>query len=492
MGGIAVLSILHAQWLKSQEELSTWCSDQVCRVLQLPAQESPLDVPESITDTHWQGFVGEMLVFELADAPHDKSVRALCFQFAASNRYATTAIMFRRAFLLRSRLGAEFDRFVNLVVFIAGLWHVLNTCRGWQIKSKYPSKAWQRLCRAFVDEQIPASPLDWSTIAAFAVTRVVRVQRIRFPEIRLPIHIQQHPDERHIRRNDPGFDIQFLKYVFSELPSFDRLWSLGERQQFLRVTHELVSVSIRMLPSLRANEEVDGTPFPYDDCVFELVARTIARLEDSGIASELWKPILTLGPKYHYWVDSFLAKWMIYGVSAANSRDGFVACWREMLSFTLLQPDWSRGWHADDLAIEICGLNYGLTSIGDKDEFAPLLQEMTPLFAQAATKWFQHIRVAQQFARFLSHSAARPLIPSGLRWLWNSVRKLNDRAWGSGEQIESDLISALRAAWQHCSETITQDEKVRHAFLGILNALTSRQNHAAIALRDRILSAFRS
>ena len=181
---------------------------------------------------------------------------------------------------------------------------------------------------------------------------------------------------------------------------------------------------------------------------------------------------------------------MIHGVRAAQSKEEFVGCWREMLAFAIAQSDWSGHWRVDDLVAEICGLNYGGTLIGDDEEFAPLLEQMIPLLAQAAAKWFPRISVAHRFARFLSRPAACRLIPDGLCWLWDSASQLDNHGWERDDTVERDLIAALRASWQCCSERITKDVAVRDAFLGILNTLTSRQNHAAIALRDRVLSAF--
>ena len=80
-GGIAVLAILHGQWLKSNEELNRWCSDQVGQVLESPPQELPWSIPESATDTHWQGFVGEITIFEFAETLNNDSISHCSFNW---------------------------------------------------------------------------------------------------------------------------------------------------------------------------------------------------------------------------------------------------------------------------------------------------------------------------------------------------------------------------------------------------------------------------
>jgi hypothetical protein len=287
---------------------------------------------------------------------------------------------------------------------------------------------------------------------------------------------------------DPGFDVEFLRYVFEWLPMLDASWSRSERRRYRDLVLDLVSVSLSMLPHLEPEQEIDGAPFPFDRWVYELAVRTIVRLGDDESPEGLWRPILELGPKAHRWVESFLSAWMIHGVQAAPTPEAFVRRWREMLSFALSHPSWQSHWRLDELVTELLGANYGRTSIGDDERFAPYLEGMLPLFGAAARRWFSRVEVAQHFAAFLAHPAAKSLLAPGLQWLWNVAHEFDDRNW-RWDRLEHDLVEALRAGWHGQSEQIMRNSDLRTAFLGLLNLLASRQNHDAIDLRDRVLSA---
>jgi hypothetical protein len=487
-GGIAVLMILHPDWFKTQPELEEWCLGQLTQIIEDPAPRNPIECRETITDSHWEGFLGEICVTELAENPSSVGLRELVGQSVTGFFFTTAAVTLRRAFQLRERLGAEFERLLNVALFWAGWCHVRDFAEKWQIQHGYLQRSAYRLLRAYIEGRVPSVPLRWSVVGRFAVRRRKRLHRVRFPAESHSPRSSPKGRRQTVPLRDPGFDIEFLRYAFEWLPALDASWTERDRRRYRRLVRGLLSVSLRMLPRLAPNQDVGGTPFRFDGWVFDLTARTIVRLRDDELPRQMWEPILALGPRYHFWIGSFLGAWMLGGVQAASSPVDFVRRWSEMLTFALSHPLWKSDWHLDELVCELLGTNCGRTSIGENEQFAPLLESMAPLFEAASRLWFSRPRVVQHFAAFLSCPAAGGLVCSGIGWLWNAVRALGEHAWDC-ERLESDLVGALQTAWRGHPDQIRRDDTLRSAFLGLLNVLASRQNHAAIDLRDRVLSA---
>ncbi|MBC7816538.1 MAG: hypothetical protein IAG10_06600, partial [Planctomycetaceae bacterium] len=486
-GGIAVLFILHLDWLEAQPALGEWCSRQLREIVEKPPGREDFDVRESATEYHWQSFLGDIAIDELPLSTESAGCRRIVAQSVMAFHFVTTALTLRRAFQIREALGVEFQRLLNFVALWAAWCRIRGHLEGWQISSEYLRRSYWHLFRAFVEMKIPTTTLDWSMIGQVAITRMDRLHRTQFPGTEHAPRFHHRRHDHDVQRHDPGFDIEFLRCAFQWLPLLDADWPAEDRQGYVRLVRDLLSVSLNMLPTLSEDEEVEGTPFPFDRWIFEQSARTIARLRLNETPEQLWEPILKLGPQYRYWVDSFLTGWMIHGLKAAATPEQFVTHWRSMIEFVLLHPLWNDHWHLDELVVELLGMNYGRTAIGDDERFAPLIRDMIPLFERAATKWLSKSDVAEHFASFLICPAAIHLIVPGIQWLWPVVREFDHRDWRRSH-IEAHLMAALRTAWRIHSEPITRDAGMRDAFLGILNILASRQNHEALDLRDRVLS----
>lgn len=69
------------------------------------------------------------------------------------------------------------------------------------------------------------------------------------------------------------------------------------------------------------------------------------------------------------------------------------------------------------------------------------------------------------------------------------MKNSNDYDFWWDRDMERNLTNALDRCWETNQESVRNDQELQQAFLGLLIALSSRGNHAAIALKDRLVSS---
>jgi len=352
---------------------------------------------------------------------------------------------------------------------------------------------------AFVAGSLPTQPLPWQRVGAAAERVGTRMVRRKYPGFGMADYWEGEDiatsQARRRDRSHPGFDLDTIQAGFGWLGDLDIAQGATERDSWIRLIHEVLSVTLRMLPSTEEDEEVDGTPYEFDRWVFELIARTIPKLTPEENAESLWRPILELGPAAHYWVESFLDDWFIHGERASPAPDLFVSHWHAMIRHALQTPTWTRDswqrrWHLEDMFIHLMGLSWAAKAVTEA-KYAAEIESMLPAYETWADRWLQHSRSAASFAAFLARPAGRRLISAGIRWLQSAAAGFDDRDW-RWDNLEGNLVEALHACWSQQGRLLGNDRDLKDAFFGLLGLLTRRQTPSAMELRDRVLRSIQT
>ena len=237
-------------------------------------------------------------------------------------------------------------------------------------------------------------------------------------------------------------------------------------------------------------EQIEGLPTEFDSWVYGLVATAIPLLTPAEKPEVLWKPILSLGPATHYWVERFYWQWFILGWKAAPDLADFFREWRAMIEFALASPQWDhkQNWHyaIDTVIFELLGFNSTWSSWSNAEGVASHIQGMTDLYEQAAAKWFSLPKVLSGFVGFAQRMAASDLAIKAIPWIAAAVRDYHNYDWRYG--TEENLIEFLSTCWERDANKITQDMAFQSAFFEIAKILAARGSHAALALQDRVSS----
>ena len=501
-GGVAVLTILHRDWLAADAAREEWCAEQIQSVLESPPPRSEFDTAESVSTIDCDSFLAELSVVLLSEDSDDASVREFTANFACGFHYVATKLAMRRAYCCRAQLGGEFVRLQNLMVLWAGVRAAMQAAHRCQTSPERWHNWHRRLVLAFRDRRIPELPLTWARVARIGQRAIHRIEKSRFPGIDKVHDALENAHEPLVATGErrrrggwsthPGLDVQLIQAAFDWIAPLEEGLSSPERNARLGLLEEAIGVTLSMLPDVEEGGELRGTPYEYDRWVFEKAAVAVARMAAEEGPARLWQPILNLGAPAHYWVSSFLSAWFVHGSRAAASLAEYVERWREMIRFALESPRWAQvedrsSFRLYDLMIELMGLSWFNQSVAD-ERFACYVASLKPEYQRFADSWLTSPHVAAAFAAFLATPAAHDLRLDGIIWLDRAVAQYDSYDWRD-ERLGDSLVEVLRAVWHADANAVASRPVLRDAFVRILGGLAGRQLSGALQLRDEVARA---
>ena len=499
--GVAVLIVLHQDWLANDPTRREWCMDSLRSVLESPPAPSELEVAESVNDLWWDTFAAECMVTLLAEEPQEARIRQLAAEFVTSHFYGTTAIAMRSAFRSRERLADDFVRLQNLAILWAGVRAIMDTAR----RCDSDITRWEgwraHIIAEFRDRGVPPDPLKWEKVGRIGQLAMHRIEKQRYPGIDDTDDVAHDDYEpcvaTGLRRQrgwwgtHPGLDGRVLQSAFGWIPSLDMAGNPSERAAWVALLREGLGVTLSMLPRTAGiDDDLEGTPYEYDEWIFGQIAVAVCFMTAEERPSQLWQPILDLGAPAHYWVSSFLTAWFTDAARAAPSPAEFVERWKEMIDHALQSARWSdcdgrSGYHLTGLMIELMGLDWYSRSL-DEPGYAAAIATLEPQFQVFSRDWLSVPQVASRFASFLARPAGAALLCVGIRWLHTAVSRYEDYCWQE-EALADNLAEALRACWIKETLNVQREPELRSAFQGLLGLLIRRQNAAAFELRHEVV-----
>ena len=502
--GIAVLVVLHADWLTEDPARVAWCRQKLDAIVRNPPATFRFDAETAPGDRRWDAFAAEAGVVLFAIDRDDALARRLVAAGVMSFHYSTTALTLARACQRREQLGDDFDRMLALAVRWAGLRApmsfatrpTLDTEReGWEARKGAWEARKSALVQQFVDRQLPTELPDIKKVNAAAAEEIDALQARQFPEmtrLRTPRSARRPGKSRealypeHLR-----LDSHVISSAFAWLDL--RSARPDERRKWLGYIRSFLDILIRAVPKIDdpQEQEVDGLPDDFHGWVFGIVAGAIPCLTESENPRSLWQPILDLGSGAHHWVERFFWYWFTNGLRAAQSPEQFTRLWTDMIQYALASPAWDPAAnHSHDLANMVCellGFDLRMNKLGQDPAYASALAGMEDAFAAAAQRWFARTRVVNGFLNFVTEPTASALLLPGIKWLAAVVPAYDRYDWKYG--LEENLIAFLHTCWEREQRRISADPALQTAFLSLLACVVSRGSHAAIALRDRVVNS---
>jgi signal transduction histidine kinase len=113
-GLIAVLVILHRDWLRVRLDRENWCREKLLAFLSEPPPMASYHPHENV-DFQFDGFAAQTVPVFWAEQPQSREWRQAVFQLALSRRLKTVALLCRASAEERSRLGRAFHDLQSLL-----------------------------------------------------------------------------------------------------------------------------------------------------------------------------------------------------------------------------------------------------------------------------------------------------------------------------------------------------------------------------------------
>ncbi len=513
-GGIAVLVICHSEWLRNNTDCAEWCHAQIQRISSSPPPRDRWAVPEAFYNMGWDRFLGETAVALFADAPSDRTMRALVAESVVSYFCETTEMTMSRVFSMRARIEDDFRRLQNLTLLWSALRPILR--RAEYLKGN--TSRWLRLCdtvvRRFVTMELPVEPLDWHRLANFAERVFTRLERRHSLRSHMPqreshddqeekpglapekpvIHLSMSRSRKH--RHPVALDTHVLRRAYAWIWHFDQARDEAERKLFRRTITMLIEIELISLRThVEDHEELDYGPTDYDNWVHRHLVKVLCHLREAEDPELLWKPILELGPACHHWVENFLTCWHMVAPACVENAEQFANIWKRMVAFMLDLPAWSPennlSWRAHNVHIDLMGLRWLSVPKDQEASYACAVADLRPLYEKWARNWVRDWMVMSNFLLFLARPIGRELRCYALPWIEEAVTKYTKYDWrGMGEgRLENSLAALLWICWQEHYEVLLSNTATRACFFSLLNTLVARQCPSALALKDKVAAS---
>jgi len=503
LGGIAVLHMLHEEWLNSDPLKVEWCGQQVAEILESPPPRPEFDVANSISNTFWRNFAAMISVKELASDPSNRNIRAVCAQFGLHYSHTVVQDLMEFAFEYRSKLGDDFLRLLRIEVVSSGLRNVHEVTQSgnsiWSCRNtKFNvSNEFSQLITAFVESSIPIQIPDLREVAESSTDQIIDLLTQDRSQEKT---IELHPRVRNRIKRSIGFELEHLKAAFGWLTRVSEVSDPAEQQKYTAILENILLGLLRPLggideairDSRNDEERFYCHPREIGNWLFNLLAASIPLLDQGDQREKLWKPILSLGLDRFHWTESFLSSWFQHGLTAVAKEDHFFDEWQTMMRFAWDQPNWfttqaRNNESHSSLFLSLMGYNRFGPYVLQEDRFTPYITKLEDQYVRWASRWLPDPEVVQGFAVLLAWPSFSGLRRKGFQLIAESVPEFRERHWRDHYHIDSALLSLLELDWQQNKRALMQDSIARGHFTTILKALTDQQIPRALELQDQVV-----
>jgi hypothetical protein len=185
LGGIAILVVLHLEWLLQDASRIAWCRSRLDAVHANPPPPSRFDSELAVGDDRWDDFAAECGIRLLIADKSDPLARKLVAQGVMGYHYGTTGLTMARAFGVRADIGDDFPRLVTLCVRWAAL-RVLSWISrdlGGEDNTACDAKK-AALLEEFLSEELSVDLPDLKQINAETLAHYNTLYEKRHPEFR--------------------------------------------------------------------------------------------------------------------------------------------------------------------------------------------------------------------------------------------------------------------------------------------------------------------
>jgi len=498
VGGVAVLTAFHLDWLTADPVRLAWCRAKLDEICRDPPKRSPFDIEEAPGGHHWDTFAADAGAALWAVNPGDLLARQLVANGVTAIRYATAGLTIKRSLAAREKLGDDFLRLVSLGLRFSAIRCVIFRGAQVQVATEDWEKRAEDLYTHFIKGSLPAKLPSLAELSGAASEGLAAIQKAceqRMTEQTPPCRESDRGEKAiaavtKVRRRPPTLDTHLLEAVLTPL-AVSALASSGARDEWRTLLDQLLALTLEGIsgPPDRGDYEIDGLPTDFDQWVLERVAILLPLLPINE-SRELWRPILDLGVPGHQWVEQFFWHWFTDGHSNTPTPLAFTRVWEQMLRYALEHSGWSVGRNTDVLSkllTELLGHHFGMRTVANDTAYVDPLGKMEPVFSAVAGKWFVTASVVGGFARFAVAPAAANLLLPSIHWLNKAIETV--RPTKTERHLAESLINLLRVTWGRHRAAIDQDSGLMEAFQAMLNRLSSEGDHAALALREQVLES---
>jgi hypothetical protein len=484
VGTIAVLFLLHRDWLRNNPDQEKWCLKVLDQVLAEPPTWPEFDMPRSAGNYDWEYFACEVAPVIWAEQPSERAARERIVRLALAKHYNAAGALLFRAFERRQDLGDGFWQLVNLLLE----WSAMR----WEVR----------------DVRHPAEKPDLTPLAFDAA------QRFLAGEFETPMprwgercvkegklwSAHNHSrylgkDELHLLRRIPRIDAQQIQATFSLVFLPAQAADESERARFFEFWDQalLMCLAGTRFFDVEGNEITSSLteaelPYDSDRWVLERLAVVVGQMRPEERPERYWRPILALGARAEHWVEDFLHHWFM-DAKKSITREAFAQEWKRMIDFCLTSESWGvqggrAGFHMQSLWMCLLGLPRFTTSLW-QDEDGATIEQASEHFVKVSTHVLTSAHNAVHFLSWLTEASARGIRGKLLQTIADVGLVAQDRWWAE-QHLAKVMARYLGLVWDEHASTFEQNAELKKVFLSLVHRAARTQEGLAMELQKRI------
>jgi hypothetical protein len=416
-GYIGVLIVLHLDWLREYPDRLQWCCNRLLQIVE-NLQCRPYDSEDDPMDFRCDDFAAQAIVQLWAENQNSTEIRNAVAKLALSFRYKTVALLCTEAAKLRDRLGRSWFDLESLLLHWSAA-RLLRDREEHKQEKTFNFANWEaQWIPPFIEGKMPNPPSTW--------------QDITVPELRPGRRTNL---ERDVKPYWPDVNIGFLLEIYGWIPSLDEASSNEERTRWIRIGVELLrAIRRRFEIPLEDEQHFDGVPGRTDLAAFGFIARILVGLREDEEPEQLWIPILKVGPKARYWLQTFLTQFLIVGFGLETDSSRFVKYWQKMMEFALSDRNWvpCNSWLANESWQHLFGFDSTILPAWTED-YAGVVERVKSYY----WRWLEQLSRQSAhrasgiipFLRFLRSDAARSIVCEALKQMEHYFAQASEHFW---------------------------------------------------------------
>jgi hypothetical protein len=467
-GCIAVLVVLHFDWLKKHPERLRWCEASLEKILSNPPRRTVFS-EDDISDDRYDDFAAQILPNLWAEGPDSEGIRAIIARLALSYRYVTAALLNASAATLRERLGKKWDDLQSLLVnWSAARPNLRREEYLPQEKRTFDIAAWEKKwVRPFLKGTIKATPKSWEGLGV--------------PDTFPPRGRRVH--DRDVKTRWYDIDVHFLIAIYKWIPSLSEAHSEEERKIWIGTASNFFQAVMRRLPKdLKEDEHIGDVPGEVEHAAFDFSNRILLELKASEGPSNYWKPVLEIGPRGRHWTEAFLSSFLCVGLRPENPSRRFVELWIEMIEFCFESPAWigGRSHFNRDSWEHLFGWDRVVSNhwIDNRRDIVNRLKDYY-------WKWLQDVAGDADnllaFLYFLQQPPARDIVLDACTRLDPLLTNADSYFWRRGHQREA-VLSFVSFLWKNHWERLKISPEPLAVFRNLVAQLAAQQEPLALEI----------
>jgi len=503
-GGVAVLVKCHYEWLKDHSTYMSWCIKWIVDLIKNPPPRDQFDISTSAGNIYWDSFISEIAPILWSDDPDSMRWRKLIAELICLRHYDSMNLLMKSAYQLRFKLGKAFYQLVSLVLLHATVGNRLQFQFRPDTKEviKHYKKTMKKIAsykKQFVKNSLGCNISTWGS-AVVNGTELIPYKPHR-RGIRIPIkgiHKELAEDDTGtFYRKRPEVDLQLIGNSFKDIFSIEDAKDVSEQTAWLQFWEQSLICRLAFNQCFDENgviiniDEHEGEPsWMSDSELLQPIAKFIIRMKNTNLAKRLWKPIMNLGPSDHYFIESFLSWFFLFGFEI-DYDESFITVWKELLDDFNNSDRWysnkssTQGHNIYEIWQYLLGINPRVHfSYNERHQEA--INEMKAYYFQwAKDNLSLDAYSTMYFSEFLKKPVAHLIRLEAIIWIKDAANKASDW-WWKKEGLVGSLAELLSFSWEHHKAEYARNKKADSGFKELLQLLVNKQHPVAIDLQTRL------